>query len=56
MKELTVVEAVAIGEKVAMILELKQVNGRYHTIWGNKSSEGLGRVFDRIITENLEPA
>jgi len=54
MNELTAVEAIAIGEKIVLILELKQVNGRYHTLWGDKSIEGLGRVIDRIITENLE--
>ena len=45
-------QAIALGNKTAIILGLKLKNGKYSTTWGDKSPEGLGRMIHILVQEN----
>jgi hypothetical protein len=37
-----------------LLLKKKRSNGRYDTLWGDKSAEGLGRTVARMVREELQ--
>lgn len=49
---MTIEQAIALGNKTAIILGLKEKNGKYSTTWGDKTAEGLGRMIHILVQEN----
>ena len=49
---LTERQSVVAGQRIVEMLQLtKTESGRYNTTWGEKTVEGLGRCFQRVIEE-----
>ena len=49
-------EAKEVGEELANFLNLRPgADGRYNTMWGAKTLEGLGRCIERIVNRNVQP-
>lgn len=44
-------QAIEIGNKVAIMCNLKMKNGNYVTAWGNKTALGIGRSIERVLDE-----
>ena len=54
MKTLTIEKQDQLGEEIASIFNLKKnKNGRYNTMWGDKTTIGLLNVVYRIV-EGIE--
>ena len=49
-------QAKKVGEELANFLNLHPgEDGWYHTEWGTKTLEGLGRCIERIVNRNTQP-